>query len=492
LQPFPIARAFASSVMATAADVFLRLKAAHGLLQQPGSPEHVAASRGQSDALLAMLAGTQLDPQDMVAIAAQVSAVSWASEQERSALLEAVSRAIRVPAVGVRAKQQNFEMVSGYLTERQWQTMLNESVNFAVKLQTLADHCKVLGLRSPTEPTAAKVASLLLICSEGSAKARCLQPAYLRDVFLHVKSCLKPSRHTAPHIETVIDLPADVADFRMKCPQTWDAVFSSAPPVPCKLPLSEIVAVAQNLQMRSRKKTNPLSASSLGGDAVATAISQAVTNVFRNMLGGTSMPANPITILSTPRQGRLRTSWGSVEDFAARTPTLGQLAIGDAIAPPPVPSSPPPVMPTTPQAADRTTPIATAAKTTDVAMDTGASDEDKASPPPAKNPKHSIEEAAAKILSCMTCKTTSKPTKKKPSKSTKKKPAAAATVLPCPSSEAKPSYSIERSRSQVLYRSGLRGCGQTKVFKYNNDATMEKAIKQAKALVSAECARRGL
>ena len=71
-----------------------------------------------------------------------------------------------------------------------------------------------------------------------------------------------------------------------------------------------------------------------------------------------------------------------------------------------------------------------------------------------------------------------------------KRPAAAATGKPDKSSS--PLFSVEASRSQVLYRSGLLGKGQTKVFKYSNEKEKKRALARAEALVVAEKRRRCL
>ena len=71
-----------------------------------------------------------------------------------------------------------------------------------------------------------------------------------------------------------------------------------------------------------------------------------------------------------------------------------------------------------------------------------------------------------------------------------KRPAAAAKAKPDKSTS--PLFSVEASRSQVLYRSGLCGKGQTKVFKYSNEKEKKRALASAEALVVAEKRRRGL
>ena len=55
-----------------------------------------------------------------------------------------------------------------------------------------------------------------------------------------------------------------------------------------------------------------------------------------------------------------------------------------------------------------------------------------------------------------------------------------------------PSFQIERTRSQVVYRSGLAGKGQTKSIKYNTEAEQRTAIATAGKMVAAERKRRKL
>jgi len=474
--------------MATCSDVLLRLQAARGLLRDAQGRDHQEASQGQSNALLAMLQNVHLSSQDVVKVAAEVSSVPWASESEKTALLGQVATAMQTAS---RAKQQNFEMICSYLTEQHWQTLLCDTVDFSVKLQTVAGHCQALGLRSPTEPTAAMVAALLMVCCEGPTKARCLQPQYARDVFLHTKASLKPHRTVPPHIETVPGLPADVAQFRETCPLTWKAVFSEAKPTTCKLPLPEIVAVSQHFHMRIRKSTS-MSQIGLGNSdqsmlAISTAVTQAIKHVFGQGTGDI-----PITMLRTPCQGRLRTSMGRVADFAHSVGSRDQLAIYQPRDEQPK------------RAVENLT-----AGSADDELDGNVDDVAEMSPPPVTPPpkkktKQTVEEAAAKILSCMSSKADVKACMKRPAAASKAdvkacvkrpptpKPKPAKTLAGASVGDARPCVSIEKSRSQVLYRSGLKGPGQSKVFKYTDAASKAKALRDAKKMAEVESKRRHL
>jgi hypothetical protein len=120
--------------------------------------------------------------------------------------------------------------------------------------------------------------------------------------------------------------------------------------------------------------------------------------------------------------------------------------------------------------------------------------------------KKSVDDAAAAIMDAMGKRNDSREERKiamkrpasaqtaeKPPAATAtamKRPAAAATGKPDKSSS--PLFSVEASRSQVLYRSGLPGKGQTKVFKYSNEKEKKRALASAEALVVAEKRRRSL
>ena len=55
-----------------------------------------------------------------------------------------------------------------------------------------------------------------------------------------------------------------------------------------------------------------------------------------------------------------------------------------------------------------------------------------------------------------------------------------------------PSFTNERSRSQILFRTGLLGSGQNQTRRYTDEASEREAIRWAKAKVQQERRRRGL
>jgi hypothetical protein len=76
----------------------------------------------------------------------------------------------------------------------------------------------------------------------------------------------------------------------------------------------------------------------------------------------------------------------------------------------------------------------------------------------------------------------------------RKRPAAASAppTIDMPSVGKMPIFSVEASRSQVLFRSGLPGKGQGKVFTYSDEASKKRALASAREMVDAEKRRRRL
>ncbi len=458
----------------------MRLEAAEGLLREVrGSAAHARVSRAQSDLVMNLLSSTTLVADDLGSTAELIGRCSWASPQEKQGLLAALGHAVQVVRVATRAKQQNFELLGCYLLVSQWELLLNADVEYNVKLRALADHALQLGLRNPSETSVARITALLMLCVEGSARARCLAPAYLRDVFLHVKGMLKPRTAPAP-LEAVPELMADVAEFQAKHPRTFAAVFAAGGPATCKLQYSEILAVSQGIQMRDRKgasSSGTSANSSLQGNPLQHAMKDAIAQLVQNMLAGGSMQVgNGATIQltgGTPR--RLRPALEAAANFCNGP--------GDAIEHEPpreaLPQRPTlqPAIPSHPQGAPQL------GSQADVLPSKGEPEASEGAPP--KRAKKTVEDATASILLAMGKKSEAKAAGK-----LLKKPAAA-TQASDTFSQKPPCFSVEHSRSQVLYRTGLAGAGQSKTIRFHDEASMEKAISQAKKMVAEESRKRG-
>ena len=114
--------------------------------------------------------------------------------------------------------------------------------------------------------------------------------------------------------------------------------------------------------------------------------------------------------------------------------------------------------------------------------------------------KKSAAEATAAVQAALAARSQSKGTVKQPKpKSKAKEPQPKKKVQkPASKSEAKkpvsknPSVNVERSRNQVLGRTGLIGPGQTKTFSFNVYGSEEKAMKEANKWLQNEKKQRGI
>ena len=266
-------------------EVLTRLVTAQILLADlRGKPNHASVSYGQCGGILELLGQRGLALEDLGVVGERIGQCAWATPAEKQARLEALPQAVR--AHSTRAKPQCFAEVIHYFTEAQWHVLLGSAVDYNAKASTIVYHARQLGLRNPTEPTTARLTAFLLACVEGVPRARCLDPGHMRDVFKHVKSMLKPRKSLAP-MAIVSGLSPDPADFQRQHPVVYATVFERGGPVPCQLPVPEVLALAHAIPMRDRKghgfsggATSPVMAASMGN-----LMQHAVQAVMANMMG---------------------------------------------------------------------------------------------------------------------------------------------------------------------------------------------------------------
>ena len=472
----------------SAEQVRRRLHAAKWLLDDvQGTAEHAAVSRGQSDLVMAMFGSVKLDAADLGPIAELIAQCAWASPQEKAGLLTTVGQAVQTSSAARRAKYQNFGFLGCYLLDRHWAVLLDANIDYTLKVKTLSDQALALGLRTPSEETSARVTALLLLCIEGSAKARSLTSAYTRDVFVHVKKELKRRNPQEP-LEKVSELSADVADFRAKYPRTYDAVFGREGPSLCKFQFAEIHAIASSIDQRIRPNSRA-ALSMMPWDAMA--------HMMQTMAASSgAMPSMQMAAMLSMHMG----NGGSLHFPQPRWPSLQPALMAAASAAQGAQSSPQqirqvsfaPLLPVSTEASASGVPVSTEDSASgggrkEVAIEVDNSTAEKGAPAK-KVAKRTVEDAAAVILAAMNKKTVAKAALKRPAAASSKPPTSEVTAADAK----RPSYSVEWSRNQVVYRSGLKGPNQNQVFKFKNDKEREAAVSKAKKMVEAERKRRGL
>ena len=237
------------------------------------------------------------------------------------------------------------------------------------------------------------------------------------------------------------------------------------------------------MKMRDRSSgaSSSLSMSSAVPNDMQLMFQHMMTSTMRSMLGGMRQDDVPLTFFK-PGRGVKGLTAGETAGHSPMTPHHDAVAV--ALSPSPAAwhdhpqnssGTSLPAMPTASPLAASTPSIATT----------------PAAPKPTSPVvKKSVDEAAAAILAAMGKK------KSTGAKDILKRPAAAMVGGSLDddghASGRPPIFSIEASRSQVLFRTGLAGKNQSKVFKYTNAASKAKAIAEAQKMVKAEQLRRGL
>jgi hypothetical protein len=272
------------------------------------------------------------------------------------------------------------------------------------------------------------------------------------------------------------DAPATVpklthpADLQAIAPAIFNGVFSKSLPVPSRMPQMELALAAASVPMRDRGGMGQRSVVPLHGNVqnpmqgMMQAFSQQIMQMIMSGGVGRSMQHAPLPGLKLFTQQlspspspqlvdavQQCTSSGSSSQrssSAHRVPEVEEQDLRSIVPKPPVPA-----------VGDK---------------------------PAAR--KCSVDDAAANLLAAMEIK-----------KQVKKRPAAAMAETnegdgdgDIPDDAKPPFITIEHSRSQVLYRSGIRGSGQSKVFKFSCEATKAAAIRDAEAMVAREKRRRGI
>jgi hypothetical protein len=476
----------------TADDLLQRLRACEAVLSDCDVGTHSLLSQGQSDVVLGMMSLCTISPNDIGPVTEAILKCRWAEPSHKTALLKMVGSLTHMARP--RAKLQDFESLAMFIPEQMWADLLNHEIDYHSKAALLCDHAVALQLRHPTEPTVGCMIALLLLCTEGPVKARSTSPAFQHDLCVSLKEMLKKRMKTAP-VKTIAKLGSDPALFMVQHPDIFAAVFATGAPVRPKVTMAEITVISNSINLRNRKggrektmnpfATSSSSSSSSGGDPFQAMMQQFIMQSMGAML---NRPAAGSMLLPGGAQLQLFGGGAAPLPAAVQIPVQPRLALAAEM---PLELAAPPV--TAIAAAPLAPPLDAAAL-----------------------PKRSVDDAAAAIMDAMgkradtreekriamkrpaAAETAEKPlaaaeTAKKPpaaAATAMKRPAAAATGKPDKSSS--PLFSVEASRSQVLYRSGLLGKGQTKVFKYSNEKEKKRALASAEALVVAEKRRRCL
>ena len=478
--------------------------------------EDAPSSARQSAACVAMVDGLRLTTSDVIAITGAVSAVPWALPEHGTQIMDRVAmcRIDGLSSVG-RAKQQNFEALSYFLTPNMWRVLLHDGYEMTGKLRILCDHAYGLGLTNPSEPTYQRMAALLIVAHHGPMASRTVPQQALQEMLASCKEewrkTVRGGRRNEKMEQRIAQLPASALELKESHPFIFNRVFGDGPhPLPPQVTDMDLQATARRIWMR--RSGGAHAAATPPTDGNMSQMFQFMQSMLPLMNVGGNRSSNrehqsgiaagdiPIQFFQQARGGAatraLTESAGAPAGSAARAASApaGAEAMASATAGVAAAASatmgderrePPALEPAPAVKHEATLEVKREEPTTAVK-------EPVHEPVRQKTP----EEAAAILLSTIGArKAEDKAAAKAGAAAAKagaamKRPAGAdkgmakkPKTAPPEDGVAAPSWYDAKSRHHILFKTGFTGKGSTKTLTYHSEAEKAERIEEAKALV---------
>lgn len=157
----------------------------------------------------------RLDLQAATSLVGLLNQSTFWTAAHRQTLLNTIQQKVEetmrsTGVVRTRTAMQNYTNLPLYLTQADWETVLNSRNNIAVKLNVVMTRLWNLGLRCPSEPTSGMLTSVLLL----SEPERLSDGLQMRASYTAVKTMVKnflKERGSTPPAAVLKTLPATVA-----------------------------------------------------------------------------------------------------------------------------------------------------------------------------------------------------------------------------------------------------------------------------------------
>lgn len=493
-------------------EVRARVGTARLLLAGLDGVGHAAASKTQAAALVATIKQqASLCIEERADISALVAEVRWAAG-DVDAIMQALSSDEAALAAKSRHAMQSYVDLLDYFTAEEWSVLLNSAATMCHKREVLFTRAAKLGLRAPSESTAKWLTSLLLLLCEPKDALQAMASPLKHDVMKSLKSAFKAYIRKLPNpIEFITRLPPTPALLKQSHPAVYESAYCHGEaPVASKVDYKEVSFVDMSFRCREGGMPTQLQPRSLSFSSSSTdQLTRFASGVMESMMqmqqqqhhmmsfitGGSASVGNkrPLSLgaLTDDDDGcqlRLLASKRpmlQVNALINRAPSL-QLDSGTAASTLGTASVAPAVAATSSQ------PLAAATSSQSLAgqlLDSTAS----VAPDPVMPTASVPQQKPATALSLLTA-LDAREAEKKVKKTQKdvvaaapllmKRPAAASSNLRAASKKvAAPCYAFERSRNQVMCRTGLGGPGSTFAIKYGKN---EKCKTEAAAVAAAK------
>lgn len=387
---------------------------------------------------------------------------------------------------GNRSVQQDWIHFESYLTEELWGHLKDSRFSQSARLELMLNFAINTGLRNPSEPTFQRLTALYLCVIEKPETASSMEPATRLSTMRSLKACFKrvqaPLAASLPQSPPPLKLPASPSELQVKFPTWWAHAYANeAVPISSQvasLQLSQMAAVIPMRESRSDIRSSNSAPAPLQLNFQSQQPQQCnMLQVMQQMLAMCSKPAAPesqprsvVRVLSR-LQSRLAIE-GLEEEGAAG--------------------------PTAPPAADMQQQPALLVQVP--ALQGEAQDDTEAAQEPPAKKRLSIEDSTKAMLQAIENK--SEPQKEKAKAKSKAKAKAKAeakqTVNNTANKQVKktaaktaPTISWERTRMQIMCRTGFGGAGSSNAIKFEKGKE-NLAWKKAEQWLKDERKRQGI
>ena len=335
----PRARAQATSApskMSTASlQLARRLGAARlALAGVEGTPRHASVSNIQKAAAIELLqdvtASRSLSGEEVAHISDLIMQATWA-HGHADELLQILANG----AVPKRRKQQEFFAATTYLNQARWNRFTNPNCDLNGKADFFANFVACdLDCINPTEPTYKHWASQILVAHFDKDTCRSLDRGSKYALMGHLKKEHKKNvkNRPAPAIY-MLKLPSDPQELRNLHPQMFQGLFAEGEePSGSRLDETLVMAMDASFQCRGGLGSSTAIAKAMPAAGMTAADSFSVNFLPQLMQGLASFMQNSGTLPGTipgfqhtPPHGGARRSWRALEDHPGMASAAGPL-----------------------------------------------------------------------------------------------------------------------------------------------------------------------
>ena len=471
-----------------------------------GTPEHAACSRAQAEKLVSMMRDVVMTGLEGTEITRVVCSSNWHDSADLDLVLcsifQSTSPAPSAKGSGQgRAGMQDYTALHHFLPASLWDVLVDAQTSMEPKLTLLQRHAGNLGLAWPSEKTSLHVTALLLLCQRGASQALAMRHDNFLDLLKWVKKQLRVLNPQQDPKHLLLVLPETPVRLQEECPMLFSEVFSTAPPVTPPIHVPDLLAIVGHFPVRSSKRLQAAT-QLLAGSGLGSGLGQVAAAVTQQLQQMQQQQASMMQMLSG--QDPVSTTWQPVQGGPAgrqfpsftRRPSISW--VGDEVN-----GAPSADVPITSVATGSDAIVQLCPPKTGWSLAVQQSQQHQRplqlQPPSLQQPQQQQQEKQQQEM----------PQQKLPepakqpmevvgtvsdhagvalaaleAREVRKKPAAATCKGPVPKGGKRPHFALERTRGQVMCRTGKAGVGQSHAIRFSDAGTEQKAIKLAKEWVA--------